>query len=80
MLKMWPGSLSRGHYILRNLVFDGQAVRELQLPEGTLPIGAEDHVILALPPWAAASLVPGLTVPDDFRAILSAHFRIAPQP
>ena len=34
-------------------------------------------MILALPPWAAAELVPGLTVPDDFRAIVNAHFRMA---
>jgi len=33
-------------------------------------------VILAVPPYAAASLVPGLTVPNEFRAIVNAHFRI----
>jgi hydroxysqualene dehydroxylase len=45
-----------------------------------VPISAEDRVILALPPWAAQSLLPGLTAPDEFRAILSAHFRSAPPP
>ena len=64
---------------LRNLVFSGPSVLGLQLPDAMLPISAEDRVILALPPWAATSLLPGLTVPDEFRAILSAHFRIAPQ-
>jgi hypothetical protein len=31
-----------------------------------------------VPPWAAASLLPGLTVPDSFCAIVNAHFRIVP--
>jgi squalene-associated FAD-dependent desaturase len=64
---------------LRNLVLRDSTVRELQLTDATLPLSAEDSVILALPPWAAASLLPGLTAPDEFRAILSAHFRIAPR-
>lgn len=37
-----------------------------------------DCVILAVPPWAAQKLLPGLTAPDTFRAILNAHFRLAP--
>jgi len=65
---------------LRNLVISGPSVLGLQLPEAMLPISAEDRVIVALPPWAASALLPGLTVPDEFRAILSAHFRIVPQP
>ena len=65
---------------LRNLLFQGEAVQELQLQDATLPISARDSVILALPPWSATSLLPGLIGPDEFRAILSAHFRITPQP
>jgi hypothetical protein len=34
-------------------------------------------VVLAVPPWAAADLLPGLTVPNDFRAIVNAHFKMA---
>jgi hydroxysqualene dehydroxylase len=37
-------------------------------------------VILAVPPYAAASLLPGLTAPNEFRAIVNAHFRIEPPP
>jgi len=65
---------------LRNFVFSGPSVLGLHLTDAMLPISAEDRVILALPPWAASALLPGLTVPDEFRAILSAHFRIVPQP
>jgi hypothetical protein len=33
-------------------------------------------VVLAVPPWSAADLIPGLTVPNDFRAIVNAHFKM----
>ena len=31
-----------------------------------------------MPPYVAAALVPGLAAPTEFRAIVNAHFRIAP--
>jgi hypothetical protein len=37
-------------------------------------------VILATPPWIAADLIPGLSVPTEFRAIVNGHFRLAPPP
>jgi hydroxysqualene dehydroxylase len=37
-----------------------------------------DCVILAVPPLAAAALVPGLTTPTSSRAIVNAHFRLDP--
>jgi len=39
-------------------------------------LGTDDAVILAVPPAIAAGLVPGLTVPTEFRAIVNAHFRV----
>ena len=36
--------------------------------------------MLAVPPWVAGELVPGLTVPTRFCAILNAHFAISPPP
>jgi hypothetical protein len=33
-----------------------------------------------VPPYAAAMLVPDLTVPDEYRAIINAHFRLVPPP
>jgi hypothetical protein len=35
-------------------------------------------VILAVPPYIATSLVPGLQAPNEFHAIVNAHFRITP--
>jgi len=45
----------------------------------TVPLGAGDRVILAVPPGTAAELLPGLLVPTDVRAIVNAHFRVAAQ-
>ena len=58
---------------------DGRVVA-IVMPDGEIAVGAEDLVILAVPPWAAQDLVPGLEAPDDFRAIVNGHFRIAPPP
>ena len=38
---------------------------------------ADDSVVLALPPDAAAGLVPALTVPEGSHAIVNAHFRLS---
>ena len=35
-------------------------------------------VVLAVPAYAAAALVPGLTAPDQFRAIINIHYDLAP--
>ena len=48
----------------------------LEFPDATVPLGAGDMVMLAVPPWVAKDLVPDLTVPDEFRAIVNAHFQI----
>ena len=55
-----------------------RADRGTQLGAERIRLGARDAVILAVPPWVAANLVPQLRVPTDFRAILNAHFRITP--
>jgi squalene-associated FAD-dependent desaturase len=62
---------------LRGLTFAGQRVIALDMGEAALPVEASDAVVLAVPPWSAADLLPGLTVPNQFRAIVNAHFRMA---
>jgi squalene-associated FAD-dependent desaturase len=63
---------------LKRIVFDGARVCALEFPERTVAVTGEDAVILAVPPWTAQELLPGLEAPDDFRAIVNAHFKIAP--
>jgi squalene-associated FAD-dependent desaturase len=63
---------------LRALAFADGRVETLDFGAETIALGAADAVILAVPPHAAAMLVRGLDVPNEFRAIVNAHFRIAP--
>lgn len=46
----------------------------------SIALAPDDVAILAVPPYAAANLVPGLQTPTEFRAIINAHFRIDPAP
>jgi squalene-associated FAD-dependent desaturase len=65
---------------LRGLTLGPRGAMALDLPDMTVPVSANDVVVLAVPPWAAADLVPGLTVPNDFRAIVNAHFKMTAPP
>jgi squalene-associated FAD-dependent desaturase len=65
---------------VRAIGFEGDRAARLTLPDGDLELGARDGVVVAAPPWSAQELIPGLTAPDEFRAIVNAHFRIIPPP
>jgi squalene-associated FAD-dependent desaturase len=62
---------------LRGITLNRRSAMALDTGEATVPVASGDVVVLAVPPWAAADLLPGLTVPNDFRAIVNAHFKIA---
>jgi squalene-associated FAD-dependent desaturase len=62
---------------LRALGLAKQRVEKLDFGEQVEQIGTDDAVVLAVPPWIAADLVPGLATPSEFRAIVNAHFAIA---
>jgi squalene-associated FAD-dependent desaturase len=55
----------------------GARVTALETGDGE---AAVDAVVLAVPPWIAADLVPGLTCPNKFQAILNVHFRVDAEP
>lgn len=63
---------------LRGLDFSGDRVAALNFGEQAEVLGLDDAVVLAVPPYGAAPLVPGLQVPTEFRAIVNAHFNIDP--
>ncbi|MFO1115861.1 MAG: hydroxysqualene dehydroxylase HpnE [Beijerinckiaceae bacterium] len=63
---------------LRAIYFDDARANELDFGERTIALAAEDTVILATPAWIAAEIVPGLKAPTEHRAILNAHYAIAP--
>jgi squalene-associated FAD-dependent desaturase len=64
---------------LRALELAGQNVVALGFDE-SVRLQADDRVILAVPPVVAAALVPDLPAPSRFRAIVNAHFAVAPKP
>jgi hydroxysqualene dehydroxylase len=63
---------------LRALGVAGQRVESLDFGDRTERLAADDAVVLAVPPWIAAMLLPELETPSEFRAIVNAHFALAP--
>lgn len=63
---------------LARLAIDGERVGALEFADGITRLGPQDQVVLAVPPWDAVRLLPGLKAPDAFEGIVNAHFRIAP--
>jgi squalene-associated FAD-dependent desaturase len=63
---------------LRGVTLNSRHVMALEIGDTVQPVDRRDVVVLAVPPYVAAELLPDLTVPDDFRAIVNAHFRTSP--
>jgi len=74
----------RGHRVelgheLRSLTLADGGVTALDFGDDrTVTLGADDGVVLAVPPRAASSLLPQIKTPGEFRAIVNAHFRVTP--
>ncbi|WP_426314390.1 hydroxysqualene dehydroxylase HpnE [Methylobacterium fujisawaense] len=65
---------------LRGLETVDGRVGQLVFADGAESLGPEDGVVLALPPWVAREVLPGLLAPTEFRSIVNAHFALAPKP
>lgn len=77
LLAQRNAGLRFGHQ-LHALRSTDRRVEVLDFGKDSIALAPDDVVILAVPPWAASALVPGLTTPTEFRAIVNAHFRIEP--
>ncbi len=62
---------------LNGIDFAQNRATRLDFGSETIAVDAEDRIILAVPANVAATLVPGLSAPQTFRAIVNAHFKIA---
>lgn len=62
------------------LRIDGGAVRALLTTDGPATVAPGEAVVLAVPPWVAPTLLPGLVAPDAFEAIVNVHFRATATP
>jgi hydroxysqualene dehydroxylase len=63
---------------LRGIGFERGRAAELDFGTERKNLARDDVLLLAVPPWAAQDLLPGLDAPDAFRAIVNAHFRVKP--
>jgi squalene-associated FAD-dependent desaturase len=77
LLQSKGGTIQFGHE-LRSFSMAGERIGELNFGDDRIALALGDAVVMAVPPRAAASLLPGLKTPTKFRAIVNAHFRIDP--
>ncbi len=63
---------------VKGLERSGDAAISVSVDGESVPLLPEDSVVLAVPPQIAASMLPGLIVPNDHRPILNVHFRLPP--
>jgi squalene-associated FAD-dependent desaturase len=62
--------------LLRQIRFDGSRAHALVFADAAVELGPDDAVVIAVPPWIAAGLLPEIVVPTEHRAIVNAHYRL----
>jgi squalene-associated FAD-dependent desaturase len=72
------GAAIRFEHELEGVSVAGDGANAMRFNDGEVALGADDAVLLAVPAYAAATLVPGLEAPDQFRAIINVHYDLAP--
>src|SRR6266481_6091055 len=77
LLQEKGASIRFGHE-LREFAMSADGVAQLKFGDDTVAVEPGDAVVMAVPPRAASSLLPGLKTPSKFRAIVNAHFRFDP--
>jgi squalene-associated FAD-dependent desaturase len=60
------------------LTLSDQSIASVRFRDGDLALGEDEAVVLAVPAYAAAALIPGLAAPNQFRAIINIHYDLAP--
>jgi hydroxysqualene dehydroxylase len=72
------GATVRFGHELREFAMSADGVGQLKFGDDTVAVEPGDAVVMAVPPRAASSLLPGLKTPSKYRAIVNAHFRFDP--
>jgi squalene-associated FAD-dependent desaturase len=62
--------------LLRAVDISGDRIAVLRFEDGEEVVGDNQAMVLAVPPAVASRLLPGVAAPDEFRAILNAHFLV----
>ncbi len=60
---------------ISEIILDNGRITAMKGPDGAIALDQDGSVVLAVPPWVAADLLPGLVAPNAFEAILNIHFR-----
>src|SRR5271166_1130304 len=63
---------------LREIRFAGARAVALEFESRSVKLAEDAALVIAVPPLTARELLPGLETPDEFRAIVNAHFRVEP--
>jgi squalene-associated FAD-dependent desaturase len=71
------GGVDIGHEA-RSFTFEDNRVKAFSLGDRSVEVGGDDAVVMAVTPRSATALLPGLTAPTKFCAIVNAHFRFPP--
>jgi len=74
------GATIRFEHNLHALQFAGPRVSALDFGTDKVLLASDDAVVLAVPPFMARTLVPDLSTPDAYRAIVNGHFAFVPPP
>ena len=61
---------------IRSLAIEKDAVTSLDADGANISIAPNDTVIMAVPPWIAETLMPGLKVPPAGEPIVNVHYRL----
>ncbi|MCH4894089.1 NAD(P)-binding protein [Sphingomonas sp. SFZ2018-12] len=65
---------------LHGIAMTDDRASALDFADGPVGLGPADQVVVAVPAGVATDLLPGLSAPDQFRAIVNGHFAMAPPP
>jgi squalene-associated FAD-dependent desaturase len=65
---------------LREIRCVGARAVALEFESRSVRLADDAAAVIAVPPLMARELLPGLETPDEFRAIVNAHFRVEPPP
>ncbi|MER2520688.1 MAG: hydroxysqualene dehydroxylase HpnE [Bdellovibrionales bacterium] len=78
LLKKQGIALAFGHRLCGiGTTEDDKTLRMLDFSNGvSVEVGPKDWVIFALPAWVTKSILPEISMPTEFRAIVSAHYRV----
>ena len=61
---------------LRDIRFEFDRAIALDFESESVRLGRDDAVVVAVPPWGACTLLPGVGAPEEFRGIVNAHFLV----